>query len=68
MKELPEITITKMMIGEYEVPVPRGLSELLNRAGAWGIPEEPSEFVKKYESRVEKREDGSIATILTYKG
>jgi hypothetical protein len=65
--EKPQFTITKMMIGDYEVPVPHGLSELLNEAGAWVIRKEPSEINKEYDRRIEKREDGTIVTVLTKK-
>ncbi|QOY37082.1 hypothetical protein AWH56_005420 [Anaerobacillus isosaccharinicus] len=64
---IPQITITRMQIGEFEVPVPHGLNELLNAAGAWGKPqkEKPS-FLKDYHRKVEMR-DGRIFTVLTKK-
>lgn len=61
-----EITITSMKIGDYEVPPPHGLSELINRAGAWGIKKEDSIISKEYDRKVIKR-DGQLVTILTKK-
>jgi hypothetical protein len=64
MKNKLNFIITRMQVGEFEVPVPFGLSELLNQAGAWGIRNEESEHLKEYERRVEMR-DGKIFTVLT---
>lgn len=61
----PRITITKMQIGEFEVTVPHGLSELINSAGAWGEKKEPT-ILKEYDRIVEKR-DGRVFTVLTRK-
>lgn len=61
------IEITKMKLGDYEVPVPQGLSDLLNTAGAWGIKRQDPPCVKQYDRRVEKR-DGRLFTVLTLKG
>ena len=64
---VPYISITRMQIGEFEVPVPHGLTELLNAAGAWSNTktERPS-FINDYHRKVEKR-DGKIFTVLTKK-
>jgi hypothetical protein len=64
MKNKLNFIITRMQVGEFEVPVPVGLSELLNQAGAWGIRNEEPEHLKEYERRVEMR-DGKIFTVLT---
>jgi hypothetical protein len=64
---MPRFTITGIKIDDYDLPVPHGLSELLNEAGAWGIPEKESTISDQYDRRVEKREDGSIVTVLTKK-
>jgi hypothetical protein len=52
-----------MQVGGFEVPVPVGLSELLNQAGAWGPKREPT-HLKEYDRRVEMR-DGKLFTVLT---
>jgi hypothetical protein len=59
----PQFTITRMQVGDFEVPVPVGLSELLNQAGAWGPKREPT-HLKEYDRRVEMR-DGKLFTVLT---
>jgi hypothetical protein len=64
--ENPQFTITKMKIGDYEVPVPHGLSELLNDSGAWVIRTNKPKPNNQYERRVEKK-DGNIVTFLTLK-
>jgi hypothetical protein len=61
-----QFTITRMQIGKYEVPVPHGISELLNQSGAWVIKSEDTPPLKEYDRRVEKR-DGKLFTILTKK-
>ncbi len=61
---IPQITITRLQLGEFEVPVPLGLSELLNKAGAWGIKCEDPPHLKEYDRRVEMRE-GKLFTVLT---
>lgn len=58
-----QITITKMQVGDYEVPVPHGLSDLLNAAGAWGIKEDHG-LIEGYDRDVIKQ-DGHFITRLT---
>ncbi len=58
-----EFTITAMKIGEFSVPLPHGLSELLNRANAWTIRTEESTCIG-YHREVIKR-NGKIVTVLT---
>ncbi|MCM3763483.1 hypothetical protein [Neobacillus niacini] len=60
------ITITGMSVDGHSVPVPHGLSELINAAGAWGIRKEKSAITKKYDRRVEKRGEHFV-TVLTLK-
>lgn len=57
------ITITGMSIDGHNVPVPHGLSELLNRAGAWSA--EPIPPLEGYR-RALKRVDDRLVTELTY--
>lgn len=58
-----EFTITGMKIGEFDVPVPHGLSELINRANAWVLrTDEP--LNEGYHREVIKR-NGKIVTVLT---
>lgn len=63
---MTQIIITRMQIGNFEVNVPHGLSELLNSAGAWAIKKSDSTITDQYDRRVEKR-DGQLVTILTRK-
>lgn len=63
---MPNITITRMQIGDYEVQVPHGLSELINSAGAWGEKKEKPHLLKDYQRTVEMR-DGKIFTVLNKK-
>lgn len=58
-----QITITGMSIDSHNVPVPHGLSELLNRAGAWSVESVPP--LEGYRRAV-KRVDGRLVTELTY--
>jgi hypothetical protein len=58
-----ELTITGMRIGEYSVPVPSGLSELINRANAWSLQTEKPKF-EGYHREVVKK-DGKLFTIFT---
>lgn len=60
------ITITKIQIGEFELPVPHGLSELVNSAGAWGEKKDELTYLKEYDRTVEMR-DGTVFTVLTRK-
>lgn len=60
-----QITITGMQIGGQPIPVPHGLSELLNRAGAWSAAPIPP--LEGYRREV-KRVDGRLVTELTYVG
>lgn len=62
-QKLPNITITRLQIGEFEVPVPHGLSELLNRAGAWKEKKETPSAPEGYTREVVKV-DGKIVTRL----
>ncbi|NEU29920.1 hypothetical protein GN156_03905 [bacterium LRH843] len=55
--------ITSLKLGEYELPVPYGLSELINSAQAWGLPKKRNPH---YERKIVKRE-GQYITILTLK-
>jgi len=60
----PTFSITEMKIGGYSLSVPHGLSELLNRANAWCIREEPN-FSSGYHREVIKKDNGRIVTVLT---
>jgi|GEM_PF-1543789 hypothetical protein len=60
-----QITITAMSIDGHTVPVPHGLSELLNRAGAWSAAPIPP--LDGYRREV-KRVDGRLVTELIYVG
>lgn len=62
----PEIIITGIRIGGHSVPVPHGLSELVNKANAWSIRAEKPE-VKGYHQEVVKK-DGKLMTIFTKVG
>lgn len=70
MKIKEELIITGMTLDGYEVPIPEGFSELMNRSGAWEYiePDESSDsgYLKNYDRRV-AREDGRLRTYLTYK-
>lgn len=59
------IAIKSMSIGGHPIPVPHGLSELLNRAGAWSAVEIPP--LDGYRRAV-KRVNGRLVTELTYVG
>ena len=60
-----QITITGMSIDGHPIPVPHGLPELLNRAGAWSAaPIPPLDGYR----REMKRVDGHLITELTYVG
>jgi hypothetical protein len=57
------ITITGIRIGEHSVPVPHGLSELINRANAWSVLTEKPTF-KGYHREV-VMQAGKLKTVLT---
>ena len=59
------IAIKSMSIDGHDVPVPHGLSELLNRAGAWSATPIPP--LDGYRREV-KRVDGHLITELTCVG
>lgn len=63
---VPQIIITRMQVGEFEVPVPHGLSELLNAAGAWVSKQEVPTYPEDYDRMVEMR-NGRLFTKLTKK-
>ncbi|WP_110926820.1 hypothetical protein [Bacillus massiliglaciei] len=70
-----DVIVTGISLNGYEIPVPPGLSELLNNAGAWvyEVPgteveeEEEEDPLKDYERKV-VLENGSLRIYLTYKG
>lgn len=59
------ITIKSMSLDGHSVHVPAGLSELINRAGAWSILEIPP--LSEYRREI-KRVDGRLVTELIYVG
>lgn len=60
------ITITGISLDGHSVPVPKGLSELLNAAGAWGIRKNVPTINDQYDRRVEKRGENFV-TVLSLK-
>jgi hypothetical protein len=60
------IVVTKMKLGDYDVPVPVGLSELLK--DAWVLKDRPgaNTSASEYTRRIEMR-NGRLYTILTKK-
>ncbi|KYD21042.1 hypothetical protein [Geobacillus stearothermophilus] len=60
------IVVTKMKLGDYDVPVPVGLSELLK--DAWVLKDRPEANTSagEYTRRIEMR-NGRLYTILTKK-
>ena len=71
MRVKEDLIITSMSLGDYVLQVPDGLSELLNRAGAWKYIEPDLETIEEsplenYDRKVVK-EEGTLRTILTYK-
>lgn len=60
------ITINGMSLDGYSVMVPQGLSDLLNASGAWGLPQQETDFIKQYDRKVEMR-NGKLVTVLTKK-
>lgn len=64
-----EFEITAMKLGGHELTVPKGLSELMNRAGAWKYIQENDHenvFVDNYDRKV-IIEDGTLRTYLICK-
>lgn len=59
------ITLTGMQLDGHSISVPGGLSELLNRAGAWSTEEIPP--LVGYRREV-KRLEGRLVTELIYVG
>lgn len=71
MRVKEDLIVTSMSLGGYEVLVPKGLSELLNRSGAWkykapGVIEKEKNPLENYERKV-IMEEGKLRTYLTYK-
>ncbi|MCV9884733.1 hypothetical protein [Metabacillus halosaccharovorans] len=71
MKINEDLKVTEMHLDGFKVPVPEGLSELLNRSGGWKYisPDQSESKVdntKNYDRKV-VREDGKLRTYLTYK-
>lgn len=60
------IVVTKMKLGDYDVPVPVGLSELLK--DAWVLKDRPgaNTSASEYTRRIEMR-NGRLYTVLTKK-
>lgn len=58
------IVVTKMKLGDYDVPVPVGLSELLK--DTWVMKDRSDTVNPEYTRRIEKR-NGRLYTILTKK-
>lgn len=56
-----DIIITGIRVGEHSVPVPHGLSELVNRANAWSTSK--PDF-SGYNRQV-VRKNGKLVTIIT---
>jgi hypothetical protein len=61
---LTKITIESLKIDGHSIPIPEGLSELLEQT--WGLAEKESEFIGAYDRRVIKKENGFV-TWLTKK-
>lgn len=56
----PQFKLNKLRIDGFEVDAPVGLSELLNRAGAWG----PRENVDRLNQTTEQRNGRLVTTIF----
>lgn len=68
MKESFEIK--SMCLDGYEIPIPEGFSDLMNRSGAWRLIESDKKenpLVEEYDRKVVK-EGGRLRSYLTYKG
>lgn len=65
-----DIFIIGMTLDGFDVEVPEGLSELLNRVGAWKCYESDSTSTEQLEGYDRKvvNEDGRLKTYFTYKG
>jgi|HigsolmetaAR203D_1030402.scaffolds.fasta_scaffold06614_4 serine protease inhibitor len=59
------IKVKKMSLDTYQVPVPAGLSELLDRGGVWSTDDMP--LPPNYRREVRKTGNG-LVTELTYVG
>ncbi|MBD8589180.1 hypothetical protein IFT92_15370 [Peribacillus simplex] len=71
MRIKEDLIVTSISLEGNEVPVPKGLSELLNRAGAWkykapGSLDNEMNPLENYERKV-VQENGNFRTYLTYK-
>ncbi|MGD7052981.1 hypothetical protein [Sutcliffiella horikoshii] len=66
IKHSTKITITRMQIGEFEVKVPVGLSELICSAGAWSEKQKNPLYLEDYQRYVEMR-NGRVITVLKKK-
>lgn len=62
-----EFEITSLQVEGYELSVPEGLSELMNRAGAWRYSKGDREDILKNYDRKVVIEDGAIRTYLICK-
>lgn len=60
------ITITGINLDGHNVPVPNGLSELINASGAWSKKKRNSNYLDGYDQRTE-RKNGNLVTVLTLK-
>lgn len=60
-----EFEITEMKIGDHEVKIPHGLSDLLNDAGVWKPRKEKKES-NNYDCHI-RIDDGNFVTLLTKK-
>lgn len=58
------IEVTELRVGEYKVPVPPGLTELLK--DCWVKNRAIPKIVEEYESKTIRR-DGQLITILSKK-
>ncbi|PEL22503.1 hypothetical protein [Bacillus toyonensis] len=72
MKVREGITVTRISLAGYDLPIPEGFSEFLLRAGFWRYGEEAevsnaAEILSNYDKEVVMK-DGKLRTILTYKG
>jgi hypothetical protein len=61
---LTKISIESLQIDGYSIPVPEGLSELLEQT--WGTVEKENVLMAEYDRRVIKKESGFV-TWLTKK-
>jgi hypothetical protein len=61
---LNKISVESLKIDGHSVPVPEGLSELLEQT--WGTTERQAEFMSEYDRKVLKGKDGFV-TFLTKK-